>query len=138
MDLLARLSSEHEQLRSHLRPIQAAALERNDGALIAAIGTSGSVLMTDLDAHISVEETEAFAAIGEALGDDVINRFRDEHSEIQALRDSLLAATGRGEAPHSTALRLCDLLLDHQQREDQMLFPSIREIVPKGQLRGDE
>lgn len=138
MDLLARLSSEHEQLRTHLRRVEAAALERNDGALIEAIGACGSALTTHLDAHITLEESEAFTAIAAALGEDVIAHFRDEHHEIKALRDSLLAATGRHEAPHAMALSLCDLLLNHQQREDGILFPSIRDILPEHQLQDSE
>lgn len=129
MDLLTQLSSEHEQLSTHLRRIAAAAQMRDDRALIEAFATSESALTTNLDAHIIQEETEAFPAIDEAMGESMATHFRDEHREIQALRDSLLAATGRGEAPHAMALRLCDLLFDHQRREDEMLFPTIRGVL---------
>lgn len=129
MDLLTELSSEHEQLRTHLRRIAAAAQVRDDRALIEALATSGCALTTNLDAHIFQEETGAFTAIDEAMGEDMVTHFRDEHREIQALRDSLFAATERGEAPHAMALRLCDLLFDHQRREDDMLFPTIRDIL---------
>ncbi|HEX6797184.1 MAG TPA: hypothetical protein VF116_05675 [Ktedonobacterales bacterium] len=40
----------------------------------------------------------------------------------------------RGQAPRAVALGLCDLILDHQRREDLVLFPSTREAVPAEQF----
>jgi hypothetical protein len=49
---------------------------------------------------------------------------RDEQVEIRALREEALASATRGAVLQSPCLRLCVLILDHQQREDMMLFPS--------------
>jgi hypothetical protein len=124
MDVLAQLAGEHEHLRIYLERIQAAAEAHDDEALQATLHTAHAALTEELDSHMALEEVEAFLAIGEALGEKVLEPFREEHIEVRVLRDELLAALERGEAPHGTALRLCELILNHQQREDMMLFPS--------------
>lgn len=134
MDVLTRLSGEHEQLRAHLERIQAAAQARDDEALRAALREARTALTDELDAHIILEEAEAFAAIGEALGEGLIEPFREEHVEVRVLRDEVFAAVERGQAPYRAALELCDLILNHQLREDLVLFPSAREAVPARQL----
>lgn len=132
MDILTQLSSEHEQLRAHLERIQAAAEARDDEALRAALRAAHMALTDELDHHIAQEEAEVFAAVSEALGEGLLEPFREEHVEVRVLRDEALTAAERGEAPHAVARRLCELLLDHQQREDMMLFPSARDSIPVG------
>ena len=130
MDVLAQLSAEHEQLRSLLEPLQAAAAAGDDAALRACVQSARHALAEELDAHIAVEEAEVFAAIAETLGVPLVAPFRAEHLEVRALRDEVFASVDRGQAPHDTVLRLCDLILDHQRREDLMLFASARESLP--------
>lgn len=132
MDVLTQLSGEHEQLRAHLERIQAAAEARDDERLRAALRAAHAALTDELDHHIAQEEAEVFAAVSEALGEDMLDPFREEHVEVRLLRDEALAAVARGEAPHAAALGLSDLLLNHQQREDLVLFPSAREFLAAG------
>ena len=134
MDVLTRLSGEHEQLRAHLERIQAAAEAHDGEALRAALCEARAALTDELDAHIILEEAEAFAAIGEALGEGLVEPFREEHVEVRVLRDEVVAAMERGQVPHAAALDLCDLILNHQRREDLVLFPSAREAVPAEQF----
>lgn len=129
MDLLDRLSAEHLELRAHLERIEAAAEAEDDEGLGAALRTARAALTEELDAHIRSEEREVFGALARRLEEDLAAPFRAEHAEIRALRDEVLGAAERGIAPHSAALALCALLLDHQQREDLLLFPSAREAV---------
>lgn len=138
MNVLTQLSDEHDQLRAHLERIQAAAEAHDDQALRAALLAAGTSLADELDAHIALEEGEAFPAIAEALGEGLVVPFREEHREVRMLRDTVLAALTLGRAPHAAALRLCELILDHQQREDHMLFPSALEAVPAGRLDSSE
>jgi hemerythrin-like domain-containing protein len=132
MDVLAQLSREHEQLRAHLERIRAAAEARDDEQLRAALWAASTALTDELDHHIAQEEAEVFAAVSEALGEGLLEPFREEHVEVRLLRDEVLAAVERGKASHAAALRLCELILDHQQREDLMLFPSARGTIPVG------
>lgn len=134
MDVLTQLSDEHEQLRAHLERMRAAAEARDDRRLLAALREAHGALTDELDTHIILEEAEAFAAIGEALGEGLIEPFREEHVEVRMLRDEVFAAAERGEAPHRAALELCDLILSHQRREDLVLFPSARDAVPAERL----
>lgn len=131
MDLLTHLSDEHERLRAHLVRIQAAAEAHDDEMVRAALDAARTMLTDGLDAHIALEEAEAFAAIGKALGnEDLLEPFREEHVEVRLRRDELFAAVDHGEVPHGSALALCELILDHQQREDLVLFPSARVAAP--------
>jgi hypothetical protein len=77
-------------------------------------------LTTELDAHIALEEGEAFPIFAQVLGEGLMTTFFQEHVEIRVLREEALACAVR----RSSCLRLCVLILDHQQREDMMLFPS--------------
>ena len=129
MDILAQLTQEHAALRTLLEPIEAAADARDAAALAASLDGARDALTTELDAHITVEEMEAFAPIAESLSSGLVAPFYEDHVEIRATRDELYAQLARGEAPYAQALRLCDLILTHQQREDNVLFPSARESV---------
>ena len=129
MDVQTQLSQEHEILRGHLARIMSAAERRDAGALAANLLEARTALTQDLDAHITVEETEAFTAISGALGADLVAPFCAEHSQIRALRDDLYAHLARGEALFEPVLYLCDVILAHQEREDMMLFPSARNAL---------
>lgn len=129
MEILAQLSREHEILRTHLERIESAAAACNGDELRACLYAARDALNDELDAHIATEEAEAFSAIAETMGDGLLTPFYDEHVEIRALRDDIYSQLARGEAPYSLCLRLCDLILAHQQREDMMLFPSAREAL---------
>jgi hemerythrin-like domain-containing protein len=129
MDVLARLSGEHEQLRALLECIETAAEMCDDVALTTALQAAQPSLTDELDAHVASEEAEVFGALEQALGEGLVVPFRAEHVTIRALRDDVLAAVTRGEAPHAAALELCDLILNHQRREDLVLFPSAREAA---------
>ncbi|HEX9035416.1 MAG TPA: hemerythrin domain-containing protein [Ktedonobacterales bacterium] len=127
MDILSRLSQDHEELRALLAGIEAAAETQDSAALIARLDSSRAALTRDLDAHIDVEEAEAFDAIASALGDGLVAPFYEDHIEIKAARDVIYAELARGQTPYEAALRLCALIDSHQRREDLMLFPSARE-----------
>jgi hemerythrin-like domain-containing protein len=129
MDELTQLSHEHDDLRALLAPIQSAAEARDAAALTASLSAARVALTDDLDAHIATEEARVFSAIAGTLGNGLVAAFYDEHAEIKGIRDAIYARLARGEAPYEPSLRLCELIQEHQQREDLMLFPSAREIV---------
>lgn len=129
MDTLAQLTQEHGALRILLERIEAAAEARDAVALSASLQAARTALTADLDAHILVEEAEAFSPIAETLDAGLVAPFYEEHVQIRATRDDVYARLEHDEAPYEQTLRLCDLILAHQQREDLMLFPSAREAV---------
>ena len=126
-NLLTQLSEEHRELLTCLEAIQAAA--HDTAALEAAVARARLALAAELDAHIALEEDIVFSAVERAVGGDLVAPFRDEHREIRALRDTVLASAAAGSLPPSLCLHLCDLLLAHQQREDMMLFPAARAAL---------
>lgn len=129
MDVLAQLSQEHASLRAHLEGAEAAAQRRDAAALAASLDAARSALTDALDAHIAVEEAQVFTAVGEVAGAAIVAQFSQEHREIRGLRDDILARLARGEAPFELVSRLCEAILDHQEREDAMLFPLAREAL---------
>lgn len=132
MDVLARLSSEHDTLLPLIMDIQAAAEAGDNATLVARLQAGRAALTGELDAHIALEEDVAFALIGQALGEELVAPFRSEHIEIRALRDKTLAGADAGDVPVGRCLQLCDLIQAHMQREDAMLFPSARNAVEAG------
>jgi hemerythrin-like domain-containing protein len=129
INVLARLSEEHDILLPIMVEIQAAAEAQDETALFAELISGRAVLTQELDAHIALEEDVAFALIGEAIGEEILTPFRTEHAEIRALRDEVLSKADARVAPFNLCLQLCDLIQVHMQREDMMLFPSAREAL---------
>lgn len=129
VDVLEQLTAEHGGLRAHLERIQSAAEAQDANALSARLEAAHTALMDDLDAHIALEEAEAFNPLVQMLGDGLVEPFYEEHVEIRVLRDEVYTLLARGETPYEPSLHLCELILAHQQREDLMLFPSAREAL---------
>jgi hemerythrin-like domain-containing protein len=129
VDVLTRLTSEHDTLRTLLERIQAAAEARDATALAASLEAARPALTDELDTHIAVEEAEVFASAAASLGEGLLQPFYEEHVEIRQARGQIYAQLAQGAAPFDASLRLCELVLAHQQREDLMLFPSAREAA---------
>ena len=129
MDVLTQLSSEHIALRDLLDPIEAAAEARESAALTERLSAARGALTDELDTHITTEEEEVFSVVPAIMGADLVAPFYEEHSEIRAIRDQVYARLALGDAPFELTLRLCDLILAHQQREDLMLFPGVNEAI---------
>jgi hemerythrin-like domain-containing protein len=124
IDVFTTLSQEHETLLPLILAIQVAAEAGDVPALVEKLIAGRQALTTELDAHIALEDDGAFVSVEEALGKEAVLPFRAEHSEIRALRDRMLAGAGAGRVSLDLCLQFCDLLLEHMQREDAMLFPS--------------
>jgi hemerythrin-like domain-containing protein len=131
MDILTQLSSEHVDLRALLERIESAAEMGDATALKESLELGRAKLTIELDAHIAMEEDEAFGTIATALGEGLVAQFRADHIEIRTIRDEIYEYLWRGEPPYDASLRFCDLVLSHQQREDSMLFPSAREAASR-------
>ena len=91
MDVLTRLSHEHEELLPIIVGIQEAAEVGDDAALVARLKAGQTALTGELDAHIALEEDGAFTLIEKALDEELVASFRTEHAEIRTLRDDVVA-----------------------------------------------
>lgn len=125
VDTINALSCEHEHLRILLERLQAAAEARDASALAETLTQERAALGSELDAHIAVEERSVFAVAETTLGEGFVMPFREEHRQIEALRDAVLRWNGEGALPYGECIELCERILEHQQREDMMLFPAI-------------
>lgn len=130
MGVLTQLSQEHKDLRVHMENIWCAVEARDAVALAESMEGARTLLTDELDAHIIMEEAEVFAVVSDTLGEGLVAAFYEEHVEIRSLRDEVFEHLARGEAPYEQCLRLAELILAHQEREDLMLFPSAQEAVP--------
>ena len=128
-DVFNQLSGEHDTLLPLIVEIQAAAETEDIPALLKHLANGRAALTSELDAHIALEEDVAFAAVDETLGEGMARPFREEHKEIQSLRDRVLAGAEAGRVSIDLCLQLCDLIQEHMQREDEMLFPSMRAAL---------
>lgn len=126
IDVFTTLSQEHETLLPLLLAIQSAAEAADIPALVEKLTAGRQALTTELDAHIALEDDGVFVSIEDALGKEVVLPFRAEHNEIRTLRDRMLAGADAGRVSSDLCLQFCDLLQEHMQREDAMLFPSAR------------
>lgn len=129
IDVLARLTGEHDVLLPLIVEIQAAAEAQDNTALIAKLIAGRAALTDELDTHIALEEGVAFTIIENSVGEEFVTPFRTEHTEICALRDAILAQIDSGRVPVSLCLQLCDLIQAHIHREDMMLFPLARNAL---------
>lgn len=130
--LIDALSIEHGDLMPGLRRVMRLA-DAGDAALAAAVAELAGRVGDSLDRHIAYEDETLFPRYAAASGDGgLVDQFVREHRDIQRLRDELLAARARGADPRhlaAAALGFADLLAGHIEREDMMLFPTIRAAL---------
>ncbi len=129
--LIAALSAEHRELLPQLAGVSETAAAA-PATLHAALGRIAPLLGLPLDEHIANEERELFPAYVAAGGDaGMLSFFTAEHREILALRNRLVAAL-EAEDPdeiRSLAEQLADLLSSHIDREEEVLFPMMRDLL---------
>lgn len=126
MDVFTQLSDEHTTLLPIIEALQAAAEEGDSETLLAQLAAHREALASDLDAHIALEEEDAFSLAEQAVGTGIVETFREEHTAIQSLRDELLAQAEQAAVSFNLCLQFCDLIRTHMLREDGMLFPSVK------------
>ena len=129
--LIDALSAEHRALLPELARFaqEAASAE----ALKTAFARIAPLIGLPLDEHIANEDHELFPAYAACGGDaGILAFFTAEHAEILALRNRLVAAM-EGDEDIDTAgflaEQLADTLSSHMNREDEMLFPAMRELL---------
>ncbi len=132
INVLDRLSAEHDNLLPLIAEMQAAAEAQDATALFDELATGRVALTQELDEHIRLEEDVAFSRIEQSVGEEIVTPFRSEHIEIRSLRDEILSQADAGVASFNLCLQLCDLIQSHMQREDMMLFPSVRDVLETG------
>lgn len=125
LSLIDQLELEHRQMRDALAHLG----EMPAGADLAAVATAlrdlAPVLVAGLDEHSAAEDDVLFPALGAAVG-SAAEVFRAEHVDIRAWRDQLFGSSSVDDRLRAgTELR--ELLEDHMDREEAMLFPSARE-----------
>ncbi len=127
--LIGVLEQEHVDVRAALAKVNAAVDAEDSGALQAALRDGESVLGDGLNAHSAAEDDDLFPAIGEIMGDGLVSVFAEEHERIRSLRDQIYTAVNRGQADFEGSEEFSQLLTDHIDREDAVLFPSARGML---------
>ena len=133
--LLDRLIAEHEELLPRVKRLVALA-EARDPALGPGLDDLAETLGAPLEGHIAAEDDDLFPVYTELTGErGLVAVFVAEHREILELRDELLSLRRRAVDEVDLArafLDWADLLTRHMEREELMLFPSLREIAGVG------
>jgi hemerythrin-like domain-containing protein len=127
--LIDRLEGEHVDVRHALEAL-GPAIEGDDGvALRAGLAAGVSVLRTGLDVHSGAEDDDLFPRIASMIGEGMVNVFAEEHVRIISLRDQVFERLEQGVADFDGCVELRELLGDHMEREDQVLFPAARSVL---------
>jgi hemerythrin-like domain-containing protein len=132
-DVLVRFTMEHEQALAALDRLEraAVALDHGDPAEphLRTVREVGETLTTTVRQHNEDEERVLFPLLGE---DAPCEPFRQEHQVLRELEQRLHSAL-EGPTPErdipTVAHALVNLLREHIQREDDMLFPMAREML---------
>lgn len=124
--LIDRLESEHIDVLQALKMVRPAVQDHDGAALQAALRAGGEEFGTALNIHIEAEDEDLFPQIAEMIGEGMVSVFVDEHVQIKALRDQVYERMAQGGTDFDGCAELCELLTDHMQREDQVLFPAAR------------
>jgi hemerythrin-like domain-containing protein len=127
--LIDRLESEHVEVRYALDMLGSAIDQEDDVALRAALLGGIDALGTGLDVHSKAEDEVLFPEIAEMIGEEMVNAFAEEHVRIIALRDQAYERMGQGVADFDGCAELRELLGNHTEREDQVLFPAARGVL---------
>ncbi len=127
--LIGTLEGEHVEVRDALAKIDSAVTVKNASALSDALTSASEVLGTALDSHSLAEDNDLFPAIAEMMGEGLVSVFVEEHTRIRSLRDQIYQAMDRGDADFERSGEFSELLGDHIDREDAMLFPSARNML---------
>lgn len=131
LQVLAELEQEHGEVREALSALGGFAKGGDEERLRSALPGWAGILCAGLDEHSRKEDTVAFPPVAEAVGSGIIATFVSEHVEILAARDRLYAAHGDADLL-TECLDLASLLESHMDREESILFPSIRNVLEAG------
>ena len=128
MNAVTLLTQEHQKLRPFLRRMAQACDKENQDALNTVLEMAKTALNADLDQHIDLEDNRVFPHFAQYIGSDMVRMFIDDHRQIQSVRDTLYSA----ETPcrRSLALALDEMLQEHLDREENMLFPAAENEMP--------
>ena len=130
--LIDALSAEHRALLPELARLAQEATASAE-SLKTAFERIAPLIGLPLDEHIANEDRELFPAYAACGGDaGILAFFTAEHGEILALRNRLVAAIEDSddiEAARSLAEQLSDTLSSHMNREEEMLFPAMRDLL---------
>lgn len=127
--LIDRLESEHVEVLQAVAMLRPAIEAHDDVALTDALAAGEEVLGKALTIHSEVEDDDLFPRIAPMIGEGMVSLFVEEHVRIRALRDQVYERMGGGGADFEGCAELCDLLADHMEREDNVLFPAARSVL---------
>jgi hemerythrin-like domain-containing protein len=127
--LIDRLESEHVEVLDAVAALRPALEAQDEVALQVALTAGERALGAALTRHSEVEDDDLFPRIAAMIGEGMLSRFVEEHVLIRALRDQVYEQMREGEADFEGCAELCDLLADHMEREDKVLFPAARGVL---------
>ncbi|MHB1891514.1 MAG: hemerythrin domain-containing protein [Acidimicrobiales bacterium] len=127
--LIDQLEIEHVDVRRALAMLGSAVEEGDATALQGALAAGAEALGTALDVHSGAEDERLFPRIAPMIGEGMVSAFAEEHVRIRALRDQVYESSAQGGADFGGCTELCELLLDHMEREDRALFPAARSAL---------
>lgn len=120
-------------------------LQAGDQAPIQAINAGAGIIRSFIeDYHEQLEETYVFPKLEQANKlTDITAVLRTQHQRGRTLTDRMLASTTGAAAPDKSArdalahdmAAFIRMYEPHEAREDTVVFPALRDVVPAKQFR---
>ncbi len=127
--LVDQLSKEHDEVRSLLSGIEDLTAHNDLGGAVDHILSGSAVIGEALDEHIVAEDETLFPALASEMGQELLNGFIEEHVRIKQLRDLVISSARANNLSVGETEEFCQVLREHMDKEDMMLFPSARELL---------
>jgi len=120
-------------------------LQAGDPAPVQALNAGAGIIRSFIeDYHEQLEETYVFPKLEQASKlSDITAVLRTQHQRGRTLTDRVLAATAAVAAPDQPArdaltqdmAAFIRMYEPHEAREDTVVFPALRDVVPAKQFR---
>lgn len=153
MDLIEELQAEHREALRRLDGLEATLAAFSDGPAevaaetVQAFAVGWEWFAVDLNLHFRKEEEALFPAAAGTMPLEAgpIAQMKAEHREFEELREQVVGALetvrhgccGKHEATgrlRRSAEQLCALLREHIWKEDNILFPMMRNMMGEAAL----
>lgn len=148
MDIIQHLAEDHKRIVQKINKLPSALLKAKQSIDMLLL-LSGDIEQ-ELNRHEKIEDLLFFPALSEKVGGQTLQSLIKEHEESKKARELFMTAIseikGMSE-PYppdkikemsNHGYKLMRILSTHLTREDQLLFPQAKTILPKEQLEALE
>ncbi len=144
MDIIQHLSEDHKRIVQKINKLPSALLKAKQS--IDLLLLLSAEIEQELSRHEKIEDLLFFPALNGKVGDQTLQSLIKEHDESKKARELFMAAIAelkemsepyppdKIKEMSNHGYKLMRILSTHLTREDQLLFPQAKTILPKERL----